>query len=355
MIKKISKKVFAVLIAMLVLLTGAVITSNAADNQSFYITNATGTAGDEVTVTLNCSGNPGISGWSVFVSYNSEVLELVSADKEGVFGTVTVSQNITENPYNISWQGGTVIKSVNGKMAGLTFKIKDNAIPGDYELSISYDADEVYRNVGEEGDTENIPFEPQPGSITVKGSEPVHTHSLTKVAAKAATCTEDGNKEYFVCDGCSKWFEDEAAATEITDHDSVIIKAAHTPSDWIVDKEATESEKGSKHKECTVCGEILEKAEIPVIKPTEPPTDKPTDDPTKPTDDPTKPTDKPTQPGTKTTTGTSSVQSTPKSNGKSGVVNTGDGSLVFLFAVVMIGGCVSAYLINNYRKKKTSK
>lgn len=346
MIKKISKKVFAVLIAMLVLLTGAVITSNAAEGKSFYITKASGTAGDEVTVTLNCSGNPGISGWSVFVSYNSDVLELVSADKEGVFGTVTVSQKINENPYNISWQGGTVNKSENGKMAGLTFKIKDNAAPGDYELAISYDEDDVYCNVGEEGDTENVKFAPHPGSITVKGSDPVHTHSLTKVAAKAAACTEDGNKGYYVCDGCSKWFEDEAAANEITDHDSVIIKAkGHTPSEWIVDKKASESEKGSKHKECMACGEILEKAEIPSIKPTESPTDKPTD----------KPTEKPIQSATKTTNGTSSVQSTPISNGKSGVVNTGDGSLVFLFAVVMVGGCVSAYLFSSFRKRKTSK
>ncbi len=39
-------------------------------------------------------------------------------------------------------------------------------------------------------------------------------------------------------------------------------KAAHTASDWIIDKEATKEEAGSKHKECTVCGYILEEAEI---------------------------------------------------------------------------------------------
>ena len=30
-----------------------------------------------------------------------------------------------------------------------------------------------------------------------------HTHSLTKVEAKAPTCTEDGNIEYYTCSGCS--------------------------------------------------------------------------------------------------------------------------------------------------------
>ena len=33
---------------------------------------------------------------------------------------------------------------------------------------------------------------------------------------------------------------------------------AHTPSEWIVDKEATTAETGSRHKECTVCGKVLE-------------------------------------------------------------------------------------------------
>ncbi|MDD7320702.1 MAG: hypothetical protein PUH42_06555 [Firmicutes bacterium] len=32
---------------------------------------------------------------------------------------------------------------------------------------------------------------------------------------------------------------------------------AHTPSEWIVDKEATIAEAGSRHKECTECGTIL--------------------------------------------------------------------------------------------------
>lgn len=32
---------------------------------------------------------------------------------------------------------------------------------------------------------------------------------------------------------------------------------AHTPSEWIVDKEATTAEAGSRHKECTECGTIL--------------------------------------------------------------------------------------------------
>ena len=35
---------------------------------------------------------------------------------------------------------------------------------------------------------------------------------------------------------------------------------------WVVDKKATTTEKGSKHKECTVCGYKEAAVEIPVIE-----------------------------------------------------------------------------------------
>ena len=67
--------------------------------------------------------------------------------------------------------------------------------------------------------------------ITVKTSvtPPAHTCTLTKVPAKAATCTEDGNIEYYQCSdtSCGKLYKDAAGTQEITKDDTVI-KAAHT-------------------------------------------------------------------------------------------------------------------------------
>lgn len=61
-----------------------------------------------------------------------------------------------------------------------------------------------------------------------------HTHHLTPVPAKAATCTEAGNKAYYTCSGCDNWYEDAEGTTLITDHDSV--KLAALNHDW---KDAT--------------------------------------------------------------------------------------------------------------------
>lgn len=49
--------------------------------------------------------------------------------------------------------------------------------------------------------------------------------------------------------------------------------AAHTSGEWIVDKEATETEDGSRHTECTVCGRTLENEAIPKTGSTEKPGD----------------------------------------------------------------------------------
>ena len=124
-----------------------------------------------------------------------------------------------------------------------------------------------------------------------------HTHNLTLVPAKAATCTNPGNSAYYTCDGCDKWFEDATGSVEITDKTSVKIpapghtagtewksddtnhwhectvagcgviiestKSAHTAGEWIVDTPATATTAGTKHKECTVCKKVLETATIP--------------------------------------------------------------------------------------------
>ena len=91
-----------------------------------------------------------------------------------------------------------------------------------------------------------------------------HTHNLTLVAAKAATCTTAGNSAYYTCDGCDKWFEDATGSVEITDKTSVKIPApGHTAGEWIVDTPATATTAGTKHKECTVCGYTMTTETIP--------------------------------------------------------------------------------------------
>ena len=75
----------------------------------------------------------------------------------------------------------------------------------------------------------------------------IHKNNLTKVTAKPATCTSDGNSEYYSC-SCGKYFKDASASAEIKDKNSVIIKASHSfGTDW-----GYQDENGHAH--ACVCG-----------------------------------------------------------------------------------------------------
>ena len=89
-----------------------------------------------------------------------------------------------------------------------------------------------------------------------------HVHKLSKTEAKAASCTENGNKEYYICSGCKKLFADADAAKEINKEDTVI-KATGHKAEKITGKEATCTEDGlTEGSKCSICGEILEKQEV---------------------------------------------------------------------------------------------
>ena len=74
-----------------------------------------------------------------------------------------------------------------------------------------------------------------------------------KSEVTAATCTEMGFTT-FTCSRCGDTYKGEYTKA-----------AGHKPGDWIIDKAATTTNQGSKHKECTVCGEKLDTATIEKI------------------------------------------------------------------------------------------
>ena len=74
-----------------------------------------------------------------------------------------------------------------------------------------------------------------------------------KFEVTAPTCTEMG----YTTNTCSRCGD--------TNKSNYTEPAGHKPSDWIIDKEPTTDSEGSKHKECTVCGEKLETQPIEKI------------------------------------------------------------------------------------------
>lgn len=88
-----------------------------------------------------------------------------------------------------------------------------------------------------------------------------HIHSMVRTEAASATCTEDGNIEYYTCSKCGKLYSDEAGNNEITKAETVDKAAGHKYSDWETVKDPTCTDAGTKTRECEVCG-AEETAEI---------------------------------------------------------------------------------------------
>ena len=86
---------------------------------------------------------------------------------------------------------------------------------------------------------------------------------MEKVAAKEASCEEDGHNEYYYCAGCGKYFKDAEGKVETTKEAEVIKATGHTYGEWVVVKEATEDEPGLEERTCS-CGE-KETREIPQL------------------------------------------------------------------------------------------
>ncbi|MCD7822436.1 MAG: leucine-rich repeat protein [Oscillospiraceae bacterium] len=86
---------------------------------------------------------------------------------------------------------------------------------------------------------------------TITATAYVHTHTLTHVEAVDATCTAEGNTEYWYCSGCDKYYSDENAENEITLADTVTAKIAHNYEAVVTEPTCTED--GYTTYTCSAC------------------------------------------------------------------------------------------------------
>ena len=158
---------------------------------------------------------------------------------------------------------------------------------------------------------------------------PAQGHKAVKIEAKEATCTEDGNIEYWHCTACDKYFSDANCSTEITLADTVVEAKGHNFVDGV----------------CTDCGE----KDPDYTEPTDP------SEPTKPTDpseptDPTNPSE-PTEPGETTNPTEKPTETTKPATDPEGPDQTGETTnLALLVCLLLSSAACMAVVIEKSRK-----
>ena len=118
-----------------------------------------------------------------------------------------------------------------------------------------------------ESDKENVAtVDATTGKVTIVGAG---TATITATAAETPNYKE-ASAEYTltVTDHRlgDKWESDADKHWHVCVICQTKVDSAAHDFQWVIDKEATTTEKGSKHEECTVCGYEKEAVEIPVIE-----------------------------------------------------------------------------------------
>ena len=147
------------------------------DEPTIIVDSVTANPGETVTVNVSLANNPGIVSMSLTMAFDP-MLELVAVNDTGLLPGKVHSPTLG-NPYTLFWANDTALENyvVNGSLVELTFKLSENAEPGTYPITITYDLDnyDIYNC-----DVELVEFAVVNGGVTYQPDEPI-THTVTFV------------------------------------------------------------------------------------------------------------------------------------------------------------------------------
>ncbi len=96
-------------------------------------------------IKVSVNKNPGILGMMFSVNYDEEVLKLASCQNGAALAALTFQEPSRYiNGCNFVWYGSETGEVMDGEMLILTFEITEDAKPGTYPISISWNDRDIY-------------------------------------------------------------------------------------------------------------------------------------------------------------------------------------------------------------------
>lgn len=179
----------------------------------------------------------------------ADAIEGYTPEVKTIMITNDGNQPITLNqPSSTSFDVGTLSKTeLNvGETAEFTVQPKNGLLAGSYEEDIVITG----TNNGKSVSTKvNVKF-------NVK-------HNVVKVERKDPTCTEKGNIEYWYCEACRKYFQDEALTKELKQEETILPATGHNLTKVDEKKPTVDAAGNIEYWYCEVCNKYFsdEKAE----------------------------------------------------------------------------------------------
>lgn len=252
-------------------------------------------AGAHTSITVPAPGMPAVTGISVSSTAHKteyrvgEALDVTDLTiqvtySDGTTQTVPVTAGMV-NGFNSAQAAAsqTLTITYEGHMAAYTVKITAPEQPGGtkYQVTVSNTEDggtAAGTYTYEAGDSVTIRAGSKSGftfsaweTQGVVLSDPKNPEAVFQMPAKNvglhAAWTPAGHSHVWgsvwETSGTHHWHSCSVSGCPITDNSQKDGYAAHTAGDWVVDRPATSSQNGTRHKSCTVCGYELLRESIP--------------------------------------------------------------------------------------------
>lgn len=179
----------------------------------------------------------------------ADALEGYAPEVKTIMITNDGNQPITlDQPSSTSFDVGTLSKTeLNvGETAEFTVQPKNGLLAGSYEEDI------VITGTNNGQSTSSI--------VNVKFNV---KHNAVKVERKDPTCTEKGNIEYWYCEACRKYFQDEALTKELKQEETILPATGHNLTKVDEKKPTVDAAGNVEYWYCEVCNKYFsdEKAE----------------------------------------------------------------------------------------------
>lgn len=179
----------------------------------------------------------------------TDAIEGYTPEVKTIMITNDGNQPITlDQPSSTSFDVGTLSKTeLNvGETAEFTVQPKNGLLAGSYEEDIVITGTNNGKSVST---TVNVKF-------NVK-------HNAIKVERKDPTCTENGNIEYWYCEACRKYFQDEALTKELKQEETILPATGHNLTKVDEKKPTVDAAGNIEYWYCEVCNKYFsdEKAE----------------------------------------------------------------------------------------------
>ena len=164
-----------------VLLLGALSVRAASTGVTFVVDTVGAAPGESVDVTVRLENNPGVTSIKLMLEYD-DALTLTAVSSNASLGDKFLCSPEGVYPVILNWYDG--LKDVTGDwiFVTLTFAVAQDVPEGDYPVSITYDANDVF-----DADENNVHFDIQNGAVQVRTLQ-THVHSYS-----GGVCTDCGH------------------------------------------------------------------------------------------------------------------------------------------------------------------